>query len=310
MLFTDLVGSTALSQRLGQPEALEVSGKHFAALRDSLAVHRGREVKSTGDGLMASFESTVDAISAAVTMQRAIARHNRRHPDVELGVRIGISIGEVAPVGDDWFGTAVVEAARLCAACDGGEIYVSDVLRLVAGTQSMHKLDEVGELDLKGLPDGLRTWKVDWDSNEEFALRVALADDSAVLRQGVAMALKASGMEVVMEAGDADTIVASVAAARPHVVVLDMRMPPTHTIEGLVAAEQIRAEHPEVGVLVLSAAVDATAARRLLSSMTQGVGYLLKDRITDMDELCAAIRTVASGGAAIDPEVVAVLREG
>jgi DNA-binding NarL/FixJ family response regulator len=88
------------------------------------------------------------------------------------------------------------------------------------------------------------------------------------------------------------------------VVVLDVRMPPTHTTEGLEAAEKIREEHPEIGVLVLSATVDASAARRLLDSATDGVGYLLKDRVADIDELTTAIRAVASGGSAIDPEVL------
>lgn len=308
VLMTDLVGSTEQAERLGRTEALDLSGKHLAALRDSLAVHRGEEVKSMGDGIMAVFGSVVDGIACAVTMQRAIARHNRRHPDRPLGVRIGISVGEAAPVDGDWYGTPVVEAARLCAACDGGEIYLTDVTRAIAGGESMYRLVEVGELTLKGLSAPVRTWSLDWDSDEEFALRVALADDSVVLRQGVAMALSSAGMEVVLEASDAETLLRSLDAVHPHVVVVDVRMPPTHTTEGLDAAEHIRHEHPEIGVLVLSASVDPAAAKRLLSTVTHGVGYLLKDRITDMDELTAAIRTVASGGSAIDPEVLAMLR--
>lgn len=309
VLFTDLVGSTALAQRIGPSEALELSAKHLGALRDSLSVHRGREIKSMGDGIMATFESVVDGVACAVTMQRAIARHNRRHPGKELGVRIGIAVGEAAPVDGDWYGAPVVEAARLCAACDAREIYLSDVVRIIAGSDSMHRVEKVGALDLKGISEPVTTWRVEWDLDEEFALRVALADDSVVLRQGVAMALRDAGMEVVLEAGDADTVLRSIDAVSPHVVVLDVRMPPTHTTEGLDAAEQIREEHPDIGVLVLSASVDPGAAQRLLSTMTQGVGYLLKDRIGDMDELTTAIRTVASGGSAIDPEVVALLRQ-
>ena len=96
-------------------------------------------------------------------------------------------------------------------------------------------------------------------------------------------------------------------ATRPHVVLMDVRMPPTHTTEGLIGRATIRAEHPEIGVLVLSAEVQPHAARRLLDDGTDGVGYLLKERIGDVAELIAAIRTVASGGSAIDPAVVARL---
>jgi serine/threonine-protein kinase len=121
------------------------------------------------------------------------------------------------------------------------------------------------------------------------------------------MALRSVGMEVVLETADAATLETSLAAVSPHVVVVDVRMPPSYTTEGLDAAIRIRRDHPDVGVLVLSAAVDPEPARRLLATVTNGVGYLLKDRITDMDELTAAIRTVASGGSAIDPEVVNLL---
>jgi class 3 adenylate cyclase len=307
VLFTDLVSSTELAERLGAAEAHKVSVQHFAALRDSLSVHRGSEVKTMGDGIMAVFESVIDGIGCAVTMQRAIARHNRRNPDRELGLRIGVSVGEAVPVDGDWYGAPVVEASRLCNQSGAGEIYLSDVVRVLAGSDGMHRLAPVGELQLKGISIPTVAWAVDWDAQEEFALRVALADDSVVLRQGVASALKSAGIDVVLEASDAETVMRSLVAVRPHVVVLDVRMPPTHTTEGLDAAERIREEHPDIGVLVLSASVDPFAARRLLKNVTHGVGYLLKDRIADMDELTAAIRTVASGGSAIDPEVLARL---
>jgi class 3 adenylate cyclase/CheY-like chemotaxis protein len=308
VLITDLVGSTAQAELLGRQEALTLSNQHLAALRDSLAVHRATEVKSTGDGVMAVFDSASNGVACAITMQRAIARHNRRMPGRELSVRIGISLGEAAPVGGDWYGTPVVEAARLCSVCEGGQIYLTDVVRQIVGSgESMYRLNAVGALELKGLRQPVVTWSVDWNPQEEFGLRVALADDSAVLRQGVAMALRSVGMEVVLETADAATLETSLAAVSPHVVVVDVRMPPSYTTEGLDAAIRIRRDHPDVGVLVLSAAVDPEPARRLLATVTNGVGYLLKDRITDMDELTAAIRTVASGGSAIDPEVVNLL---
>ena len=307
VMFTDLVGSTALAEQLGLAAATKLRELHFASLRNSMSVHRGSEVKSMGDGIMAVFESVIDAVGCAVTMQRAVARESRRDPERKLGMRIGISVGEAVFVDDDWHGPPVIEASRLCSHSCAGEIVVSDLVRILSGTASMHRLAPLGELQLKGISIPTVAWAVDWDAREEFALRVALADDSVLLREGIASALQDAGIDVVLQAADANTVMRALVAVRPHVVLLDVRMPPTHTTEGLDAAELIRAEHPEIGVLVLSAYVDPLAARRLLKNVTHGVGYLLKDRIVNMEELIAAIRTVASGGSVIDPEVLARL---
>lgn len=307
VMFTDLVGSTELSGRLVPRDAAKVREGHFAALRDALSVHRGEEVKTLGDGIMAVFDSVSDGMACAVTMQRTVVRHNRLDRNRLLSMRVGLSTGEATVADGDYFGNPVIEASRLCSASPPGGIYVSDVARVLAGTNNLHRLHPVGELALKGLGSPVTTWQVDWDAEEEFALRVALADDSVLLREGVASVLQAAGIDVVLQASDAETVLRALTATRPHVVVLDVRMPPTHTTEGLQAAERIRAEYPDIGVLVLSASVDPGAARRLLQSATDGVGYLLKDRVADMDELTAAIRAVASGGSAIDPEVLARL---
>jgi class 3 adenylate cyclase len=306
-MFTDLVGSTELPGQLDPNGTASIREGHFAALRDSLSVHRGVEVKTLGDGIMAAFDSVSDGLACAVTMQRAVTRHNRRNSGHSLAMRVGLSAGETAHADGDYFGPPVIEASRLCAESGAGGILVSDIVRVLAGSSGMHRLNPVGELQLKGLPAPVVAWEVDWDAGEEFALRVALADDSVLLRQGVASVLEAAGIDVVLQASDAETILRALVAVRPHVVVLDVRMPPTHTTEGLQAAEWIRAEHPDIGVLVLSASVEPRAARRLLNSATDGIGYLLKDRVADIDELTAAIRAVASGGSAIDPDVVALL---
>src|SRR5581483_4993360 len=120
----------------------------------------------------------------------------------------------------------------------------------------------------------------------------------------VASVLVAAGIDVVLQTSDAESLMSALSSTRPHVVVLDVRMPPTHTTEGLDAAHRIKSTHPDIGVLVLSASVDPAAARHLLRSATDGVGYLLKDRVTDVEELLAAIRSVAAGGSAIDPAVL------
>jgi serine/threonine-protein kinase len=136
-------------------------------------------------------------------------------------------------------------------------------------------------------------------------LRVIVADDSVLLRTGVAGVLSAAGFDVVAEAGDADELMRQVRAHRPDVAVVDIRMPPTQTDEGLRAARAIRQELPGTGVLVLSQYVEMTYAVELLGESAEGVGYLLKDRVADGDSLANAVRQVGQGGSALDPEVVA-----
>jgi DNA-binding NarL/FixJ family response regulator len=138
-------------------------------------------------------------------------------------------------------------------------------------------------------------------------LRVVLADDSVLLREGLARLLEESGFEVAGQSGDAEDLLRKVGAHRPDVAVVDVRMPPSHTDEGLRAAHQIRADHPSVGVLVLSQYVEEAYALDLLSESTERTGYLLKDRVADIDTFTDAVRRVAGGGSALDPEVVATL---
>jgi DNA-binding NarL/FixJ family response regulator len=138
-------------------------------------------------------------------------------------------------------------------------------------------------------------------------LRVVIADDSVLLREGLVRLLEESGFEVAGQAGDAEDLLRKVGAHKPDVAVVDVRMPPTHTDEGLRAAHRIRAEHPSTGVLVLSQYVDEAYALDLLSHSTESTGYLLKDRVSDIDTFTDAVRRVANGGSALDPEVVALL---
>jgi class 3 adenylate cyclase len=304
VLFTDVVGSTELLSRVGPSVADGLRDRHFAEMRSALAVHRGTEVKTLGDGMMAVFGSATDAIACAVTMQQAAASQGRRDPEARQDIRVGLSVGEAAVEGGDFFGIPVVEASRLCAAADSGQILVTDLMRAIVAARGGHRLDPAGELILKGIPEPVTVWLVQWNSAEEQRLRVALADDSGLLREGIARALESEGIDVVFQASDAAELLAGLSAARPHAVVVDVRMPPTHTTEGLDAAEQIKAAHPEIGVLVLSATLQEGAARRLLDAATGGIGYLLKDRVGDLAELAAAVRTVASGGSVIASDIV------
>jgi DNA-binding NarL/FixJ family response regulator len=142
---------------------------------------------------------------------------------------------------------------------------------------------------------------------ESQAIRVVLADDSVLFREGVARLLTDNGFRVVGQAGDADALRAAVDREVPDVVVTDIRMPPTSTSEGLIAAQQIRAAYPSVGVLVLSQYVETRQAIQLLRQSPRRVGYLLKDRVSDIAEFAAAIRRIADGGSAIDPDLVSQL---
>lgn len=144
-------------------------------------------------------------------------------------------------------------------------------------------------------------------SNDAGTLRVVIAEDSVLLRAGLVRLLIDSGAEVVGEAGDAESALAVVTDLVPDVVVMDVRMPPTHTDEGIRVALQIRRTLPGVAVLVLSQYVEQHYATELLAGETAGVGYLLKDRVANVEEFVEAVRRVAAGGTALDPEVVSHL---
>jgi len=135
-------------------------------------------------------------------------------------------------------------------------------------------------------------------------VRVIVADDSVLLREGIARLLQDAGFEVVGQAGDGEELMRKAKAHKPDVAVIDIRMPPTHTDEGLRAARAIREEMPDTAVLVLSQYLEEEYALELLGDDAAGVGYLLKDRVSDLDRFTEAIRRVAQGGSALDPEVV------
>jgi DNA-binding NarL/FixJ family response regulator len=138
-------------------------------------------------------------------------------------------------------------------------------------------------------------------------VRVAIAEDSILLRDGIVRLLEASDFEVVGQSTTADDLLLKVRSYSPDVVITDIRMPPTHTDEGLQAALEIREKHPGVGVLVLSQYVELGLALKLLADSAEGVGYLLKDRIRDVDDFVAAVRRVGEGGSALDPKIVSTL---
>ena len=300
ILFTDIVGSTELLGGLAEREAARVRAEHFEILRRQMRRHGGREVKNLGDGLMVVFEAAGEGLDCAVAMQKGCA--------VQVGglagaisIRIGISTGDVDEQDGDCFGGPVVEASRLCARADGGQVLVSDASRLMTG--GCEGLAEVGDLDLKGLPQPLRAWEVHWSAEALPHIRVVLADDAVLVREGIAKVLENAGLEVIAQAGNADDLLRLIADLRPDVAIVDVRMPPTHTAEGIEAAERIRTEHPDTAVLVLSQDIRPRHARRLRAASATSIGYMLKERVTDVHEFVEATRRVAAGGTAFEADL-------
>jgi DNA-binding NarL/FixJ family response regulator len=138
-------------------------------------------------------------------------------------------------------------------------------------------------------------------------VRVAIAEDSVLLREGLVRLLDDAGFEVVGQCGDAQDLMLKVRSYEPNVAIVDIRLPPTHSDEGLQAALEIREKHPGVAVLVLSQYVELGLAMKLLADSADGVGYLLKDRISDVADFVGAVKRVANGGSAVDPIIVSTL---
>jgi class 3 adenylate cyclase len=162
VLFTDVVGSTAMSSSLDPDAADRVRQDHFSVLRQALAATDGTEVKNLGDGIMAVFASSSAAIACGVAMQQGVDAYNRQSQQ-RLGLRVGLSGGEVTVEDEDYFGDPVVEAARVCALCDGGQIFMTDAVRFMVGRRCPHPLTALGDRELKGLPEPIALFEVAWE---------------------------------------------------------------------------------------------------------------------------------------------------
>jgi DNA-binding NarL/FixJ family response regulator/class 3 adenylate cyclase len=315
LLFTDVEGSTQLAHRLG-PRYAALLADHRALVRTALDAAGGRELDCRGDEFSVAFDEPGDAVAAAVAIQQAHVQ--REWPDGAVRVRMGIHTGNPSLEDGDYYGIDVHLASRLCEAGHGGQVLLSQaaVERLAGSVESRdlgpHELrgiqapERIHQLVASGLADAhppLRTPA----TPQEKKVRVVLADDSVLLREGIARLLEDAGFDIVGRSGDGDDLMLKVRSYAPDVAIVDIRMPPTHTDEGLRAAAEIREKHPGVGVLVLSQYLESGYALELLAESAEGVGYLLKDRVADVDEFCAAVRRVAEGGSALDPEVVSRL---
>jgi DNA-binding NarL/FixJ family response regulator/class 3 adenylate cyclase len=328
-LFSDVEGSTSLVGTLGDAYG-DLMAEHRRLLRDAVAAANGHEIDSRGDEFFAVFQRTRDAVAAAVSVQREFAAHEWP-PQGTVRVRLGIHTGEPLLGESGYEGLDVHRVARICAAGHGGQVLVSHTTRnlLEAGQLPEVEFQDLGEHALRGLPrperifqliapelpaefpplrtDGGSPAPTETAAAEGAALRVVLADDSVLLREGIARLLTESGFDVVGQSEDAADLMLKVRSYNPDVAIVDIRMPPTQTDEGLRAAQEIRATYPDVGVLVLSQYVEPAYAMELLAESAEGVGYLLKDRVSDVDEFASAVRRVAEGGSALDPALVTQL---
>jgi class 3 adenylate cyclase/CheY-like chemotaxis protein len=313
-LFTDVEGSTALAHRLAH-DFQDILVEHRSLVRSAVAESNGVEIDVRGDEFFVAFEDAAGAARAAIAAQLAISAHDWPH-DAELRIRMGMHTGEAIYADKDYLGVDVHKAARICFAGHGGQILLSEATHELVPEELERR--ELGSYRLRGLPTPERIFQlvapglpaefpalrgVDQDSGGPPALRVVLADDSVLLREGIALVLEHAGFEIVGQSENAEDLLREVDEQHPDVVVTDIRMPPDHADEGLRAAETIRNKHPETGILVLSQYAEPAYARELLASCTTSVGYLLKDRVSDLEGFADAVRRVAEGEVVLDPEI-------
>jgi DNA-binding NarL/FixJ family response regulator/class 3 adenylate cyclase len=322
LLCTDIEGSTALVSGLGGDYA-RVLEEHRQLVRDAADASGGLEIDSRGDEMLLVFTDARAGVDAAVAAQRALAAHS--WPDgTSVRVRMGLHTGEPTLEGATYLGLDVHRVARISGAGHGGQVLLSQRTFDLAGSEAK----DLGPHQLRGLPEPERIYQVVADglqpdfpplrldvsavgtagkTSNGNGMRVVVAEDSVLLREGIARLLEDAGLEVVGQAGTADELMLKVRSYKPHVAIVDIRMPPTQTDEGLRAAREIREKHPDTAVLVLSQYLESAYALDLLSESAEGVGYLLKDRVADVPEFIAAVKRVGEGGSALDPSVVSQL---
>ena len=326
-LFTDIEGSTRLLKRLGGDDYKLLLAEHHDLFRALFVEHAGREVDTQGDAFFVVFQRAKDAVATALAAQRAVAAHSWPQ-QVDLRVRMGMHTGEPARAAERYIGLGVHRAARICSVAHGGQILLSHATYAVLADEMLPDLRfrDLGEHTLKDLDRPERIYQLiapdlpsdfpplrgtSASSHEEAAAvageRVVVADDSVLLREGLVRLLRDAGFAVVGTAANADELLQKVAELRPSIAITDIRMPPTQTDEGLIAAHEIRRLYPEMSVLVLSQYIEPRYATRLLEEYPERMGYLLKDRVSDIAVLADAIRRIDRGECVIDPTIVSRL---
>ena len=332
VLFTDLVGSTEISYEISPEAADELLRTHFSVLRKAIAGSGGVEVKGLGDGVMVVFRSTSAALSCAVAMQQAVYRDNvgARH---QLGLRVGLSGGEATMESGDYYGDPVIEAARLCALADAGQILAADAVRVMSGRRSPYLFERMGAVELKGVPEPVEVLQVRWEPLEELAAEdgvplparlthvpltgvVAREADEARLTDAYKQAAAGEGRAVVLVSGDAGvgktTLVASAArsAAREGACVLlgrcqeDVSGPYSPFAEAL---HHYVAHAPE-NLLRAHVATHGGAIASMVPALVQRLGDVPAPTRTDPDTerylLYGAVAGLLTAASAVQPTVL------
>jgi serine/threonine-protein kinase len=316
-LIADIRGYTSFTQRQGDGAAATLAGLFATICRQVVEGRGGVLLELRGDEALCVFRSARAAIAAAIELQDEFVSRAVDNPETPLLVGVGLDVGEALAVEGGYRGGALTLAARLCSQAGPGEILASRTVVQLAGNQGGVSYSERGEVQLKGLRDPVPIVRVT-GGNDAMArlavstdipasMRVALADDSVLLREGIARLLSESGFKITSVASDANELLQQVRRDPPDVAIVDIRMPPTFTDEGLKAAHIIRNELPDVAVLLLSQHVETDFALELISGGAGRLGYLLKDRVSNIQEFTDAVRRVGAGGSVIDPEVVSRL---
>jgi DNA-binding NarL/FixJ family response regulator/class 3 adenylate cyclase len=297
IVFGELEPASRPQAALGDPEPAAALAERRSTIERRAVEHHGRLVSWTGDTFLLAFASARSAIRCALDLQD--------DADAALRLRIGVDTGETTVDDHGLHGRPVLKAARISAVAADGEILASALVNELVEDDPEVNLGKPSTLELAGLDGSHVVHAVTRTTPAKAAgIRIVIADDSAIVRDGLAALLTATGMLVLAVAADADAVLKAVADNRPDAAIIDIRMPPTHTDEGLLAAERIRAQHPDVGILVLSQhAEPAFAARLLDTAPTGGVGYLLKDRVSDITTLIDALRRITDGETVLDPDV-------
>lgn len=318
-LIADVRGYTRFTEEHGDHAAALLTRRFSEITTGVLQARGGTLVELRGDEALAVFDTARGAIGAAVELQRQLTDATFSDDSLPLPVGIGVDVGEAVAVAEGYRGGALNLAARLCGMAAAGEILATQEVVHLAGRIPDVIYEERGAFQLKNLSKPVEVVRIaptSDDPAERFAgrsapakpkLRVAIADDSVLVREVVTRVLTDAGYEIVSQSPDAEDLKAAVRNDPPNIVVTDIRMPPTHTNEGLEAALSIREEFPEVAVLVLSQYVETQHAMKLLEGSPEGVGYLLKDRLTDVSEIDDAVRRISAGGTVVDPEVIGKL---
>jgi DNA-binding NarL/FixJ family response regulator/class 3 adenylate cyclase len=315
-LIADIEASTLLVREAGPERYTELLATVRRIIREATTAHGGTEVEAIGDEQLAAFPDALGGVEAALAIQRAMLAHDWQ-TEHAVRVRIGLHTGAPSLTEEGYVGIDIIRASRIALSGHGGETLLSST---TAAFASAFETRSLGAHRLAGLaePETIHQLLAD-DLPRDFpplrntvsqlgaGCRVVIAEDTVLLREGVVRLLGEAGFEVVGQSGTAEDLLRHVAMHKPDVAIVDIRMPPTHTDEGLRAAREIRERFPDTGVLVLSQYVESGYALDLLSENAEGVGYLLKDRVSDLEEFATSVRRVSEGGSALDPEVVATL---